>query len=349
MITTAQRLQLLSEHSHLFEEWTGAFNNHTLENWISEELCVTETEDIAPETILHILSGNTPHAAHQTLLRGLILGSQNLLKLPSQELSELAHTLEHLPPQLTGLIEQHPALTQELIDRSQVVTAYGSDESLAEIKKLIPREKRYLPHGTRLSMALIDLSEGLPDPETLHHLAHAIGYRNQQGCLSLQSLYAIESEPLKTQDLTVALAPHLDAYQEKHPRNCISLSESGKISNLKATYRYIAATSPNDYQLHESSTQNTHWTLITKTDPTLTPSPLNRFAYLSPFPTENTSEKLGLELQHLSTIIIHPQNDKIRALAQQLNPHRICPPADLHTPPINWHHDGLPPLASLCP
>src|SRR5471030_2978187 len=33
--------------------------------------------------ILHIVSGNTPHAALQTLLRGLLLGAHNFIKLPS--------------------------------------------------------------------------------------------------------------------------------------------------------------------------------------------------------------------------------------------------------------------------
>ena len=34
---------------------------------------------IAPATILHVVSGNSPHAGLQSLLRGVLLGSRNLV------------------------------------------------------------------------------------------------------------------------------------------------------------------------------------------------------------------------------------------------------------------------------
>src|SRR5687767_377572 len=41
------------------------------------------------DPILHIVAGNTPAAGVQTLIRGLLLGAHNLVKLPSEGLPEL--------------------------------------------------------------------------------------------------------------------------------------------------------------------------------------------------------------------------------------------------------------------
>ncbi|MEI8310696.1 MAG: acyl-CoA reductase, partial [Verrucomicrobiota bacterium] len=60
---------------------------------------------VAPRTILHILSGNTPHAALQTMLRGLLLGSHNLVKFPSGGLGEIEQFGSLLPPWLACKLE----------------------------------------------------------------------------------------------------------------------------------------------------------------------------------------------------------------------------------------------------
>src|ERR1700722_17179821 len=53
-----------------------------------------------PGTILHIISGNTPHAGLQSLMRGLLLKSRNLCKLPSAGLPEIAQFRNALPDEL---------------------------------------------------------------------------------------------------------------------------------------------------------------------------------------------------------------------------------------------------------
>src|SRR5215210_453385 len=52
---------------------------------------------VAPKTILHVMSANTPAAGLQSLLRGLLLGAQNLCKIPSSGLPEIGEFHELLP------------------------------------------------------------------------------------------------------------------------------------------------------------------------------------------------------------------------------------------------------------
>ncbi|MFM8656614.1 MAG: acyl-CoA reductase, partial [Chthoniobacterales bacterium] len=55
-------------------------NSEALDRWVDHG--EAKTKAITPEIILHVVSGNTPHAALQSLIGGLLLGSRNLVKLP---------------------------------------------------------------------------------------------------------------------------------------------------------------------------------------------------------------------------------------------------------------------------
>src|SRR3977135_889902 len=53
---------------------------------------------IPSDPILHVVSGNTPHAGLQSLIRGLLLGARNFVKLPSGGLREVEEFAKWLPP-----------------------------------------------------------------------------------------------------------------------------------------------------------------------------------------------------------------------------------------------------------
>src|SRR5450432_425119 len=76
---------------------------------------------IGPETILHVMSGNTPHAALQSLIRGLLLGSHNLCKIPSDGLPEVAQFKNALPESLASRIEIASELSPEWMTRANAV------------------------------------------------------------------------------------------------------------------------------------------------------------------------------------------------------------------------------------
>src|SRR5215207_4805261 len=65
---------------------------------------------IGPGTILHIISGNTPAAGLQSLMRGLLLKAHNLCKIPSAGLPEIAAFRDALPRVLAERVEINVAL-----------------------------------------------------------------------------------------------------------------------------------------------------------------------------------------------------------------------------------------------
>ena len=125
MISTVERIQLLAQACALpyVEKWIGKITAQDLATWLVAELGSTTALDdfhphgpiqskaIAPTDILHIVSGNTPHAAVQSLIRGLLLGSHNTFKLPFSGLPEFTECTEGMPSPLNELIEIHDTLT----------------------------------------------------------------------------------------------------------------------------------------------------------------------------------------------------------------------------------------------
>src|ERR1700726_5110418 len=92
--------------------WLGELTSENISRWIKLELgqflgdprpgtygnqhCVV----IALSPILHIVSGNTPHAALQSLIRGVIVGATNWIKLPQEGLPEVDIFVRALPKEI---------------------------------------------------------------------------------------------------------------------------------------------------------------------------------------------------------------------------------------------------------
>ena len=109
---TDSRVEALAACAPLFAPWTGCFDAAALRAWLTLELGSPNALDevaargaahsraLAPPRLLHVLSGNTPHASAQSLLRGLLLGSHNVMKLPTPGLPTLEAIVGQLPPLL---------------------------------------------------------------------------------------------------------------------------------------------------------------------------------------------------------------------------------------------------------
>ncbi len=368
-MTTLDRIQLLAESAQS-PEFLGNFTDQDLIDWVSAELGHPETLDsftphgplmsraIAPQAILHIVSGNTPHAAIQSVLRGLLLGSHNIIKLPSSGLPELLNWLQQLPPELQKLTETHTELTSDhwKSPAIQAVIAIGSDDTIAQIQQKIRPDQRFIPHGHKISIGIVSRKPHPTRPneeagsfkEAAELAAKDICAYQQKGCLSPHAIYINESVQGDALSFCQFLAEAMDTLTRDEPASQLSLSEAGSIRNLRETTRFRAANtkSTNEFAIWESA-NSLNWTVICETSPTLKLSCLNRCIYVKPLP-KNLS-KLGKETQHLSTISLYPFDLESAAnISEQLpTAHRICPLGQSQTPTLFWHHDGFAPLASL--
>ncbi|GAA5497134.1 hypothetical protein Rhal01_03324 [Rubritalea halochordaticola] len=346
-MTTQQRADILATLCADYTAFLGEFSADDLIDWVTLELQHDEALDafvpygdirskaVPLSPIVHVVSGNTPHAALQSILRGLLLGAKNIVKLPSSGLPEVEEFAGKLPAELQPLLTLSTRLDQATLSKAKAVVAIGSDEAIAAIHSRLSAHQRFIPHGHKLSIGLIEQ----PSTDAASKAARDIGLFKQQGCLSLHTVYVKESP----QEFARMLATAMQRFEEENPRGPISISESGAISNLRETYRYHAAVEPENYLLLESK-QGTAWTIIFENNARLVPSPLNRTVYVRPWPVD--LGELGSETQYLSTIALDPLDELLEEV-ESLSPPRICSLGEGQQPPLIWHHDGFPPLSSL--
>ncbi len=353
MTCTQERIQLLTDASKhpVFAQFVGELSEDDLSSWLAAELGNANALDhfsphenvqskaIAPNHILHIVSGNTPHAAIQSLLRGLLLGSHNTIKIPSSGSPDLVSWIDSLPEQLSQLTITTDNLDSVDWAAADAVIAIGSDRTIESIQKRIQPHQTFIPHGHKLSIGIVtDASE-----EAASLAARDVSLYDQRGCLSLHAIYVDESDEGSALDFSRLLADAMEDFANHTPPEPLTVSEAGAIHNFRETTRFLAANN-DDVGLLESS-ENLDWTVVYQSSPTLELSCLGRCVYVKPLPPN--LDLLGPEARHLSTVALHPFEPATAEKLSHLPAHRICPLGQSQSPSLFWHHDGFAPLASL--
>lgn len=295
----------------------------------------------AKAPFLHILSGATPHAALQSLLRGLLLNGKNFLKLPSKGLPEVREFIQHLPDELQRLVETSTEWNPSWPQQAQLALLFGSDESLLAIRKKLPLRLPVLEYGHKLSFALIWKDCG---GASLPHAAAAISEFNQQGCLSPQVLYVRENKNFTARSYAARLAEAMDAYDKKNPRGSIDVEAAAAIMDTRANYRFRADSDPR-VQLWTSE-GNDHWTVIFEEDPWFVSSCLNRVVFVKPWP-EDPAAAFEHVREWFASASIFPTQPEFANLLADLGIPRITSLEKTQFPPFSWHQEGRANLAAM--
>ena len=301
---------------------------------------------VAPGTILHVVSGNTPHAGLQSLLRGLLLGARNLCKLPSGGLvPEVAAFRAHLPPPLADAVELAETLPDAWLARADAVIVFGSDATVAELRPRVRPEQTFIAHGHRVSLGIIFDDPGGRSADTA---ARAVSLFDQQGCLSPQGFYVRETPALSAREYAGLLAAAMARHHENHPRVALPPGGSASLAAWREEWRFRAANDPAQYTLW-TSPGSTAWTVLYDgAQPGFTPSPLHRTVIVKPLPADLRAA-LAPVRPFLSAVGLWPST-RTHAdwlAAQDVGLSRLCPLDRMQMPPLTWHQDGVPPLASL--
>ena len=100
-----------------------------------------------------------------------------------------------------------------------------------------------------------------------------------------------------------------------------------------------------------ASFESTAWTIILENDPRFQLSCLNRFIYIKSVADLNHALQ-GAEMvrDKVSTVGLSAMPTQAREMTPRLarwGARRICPLGQMQNPPLNWRHDGRPPLGDL--
>lgn len=289
---------------------------------------------VAPRTILHILSGNTPHAAFQTMLRGLLLGSHNLVKFPSGGLGKIEGFPALLPAGLASKLECSRQLEEDWPVRAEAWVVFGSDATVEEFRAKCPPQIPFQAHGHRVSIGVVLDDPGL---ESCALVARDVSLFEQQGCLSPQVIFVAGDVRLYAE----ALAFEMGRFASANPAPALPLAVQAEIAHARADWDFRAS-GDRGVKVWKGA----GWTVVHEGGDGFPGSPLHRFVFVKPLP-EDLSSCLARMASHLGGLGIWPGTpaDAMRFAGAGFS--RICPIGRMQDTPFTWHADSRQNLASL--
>jgi hypothetical protein len=331
-----------------------------LDRFVQERHGNTATLARGPELLVHITAGNIPNPTIFSIVLGLLTRSAQFVKCArgSSLLPRLfAHSIYEVDPKVASCLEiaEWPGGTSRLeaplFAETDCVTASGSDETLAEIRKHLPASVRFLGYGHRVSFGYVtaDSLARFELKRTLQNAANDVVAWNQLGCLSPHLFYVEHGGALSPEKFAELLANALAEREATEPRGELRAEDAAAIATKRSLYEMRAAAS--DGTKIWKSEGSTAWTVVHEADPQFQLSCLNRFIYVKP------SADLTETLRHaeivrgkVSTVGLAASGDKAQALAMQLARWgiiRVCRLGEMQNPPLTWRHDGRPALGDL--
>ena len=292
---------------------------------------------IANDPILHVLSGHTPHAGLQSLIRGMLLGTMNFVKLPANGLREVEEFGRMLPSPLNDRLSLSMELPEAWLKEARVWIVFGTDKTIAHFRRMAPPDVVFEPHPHRISLGIVfDDSREDCSPQAAADVARF----NQKGCLSPHDIYVAGD----ARSYASRLAREMERYEQENPRGKITPAEAAEIADMRANYRFRSASDPR-VGIWESA-NSTAWTVIYEEDPWFAASCLNRVAFVKPLPADLTAA-LGPALPWVAAVGIWPATPTNADKAAVLRPSRVCPLGQMQNPPFTWHQEGRQTLAPL--
>lgn len=335
MKSLSERIAFLIAQRPTLEKWVGSYDENALIKWLDLELgdhrrleqWVEGSRVVQRGPVLHVVSGNTEHAAFQSVFRAILSGCESRVKVPSAGLLEFEQWAGEV-----CLFEVKRELP-ETWKNPEVAVIYGGDETITFFRDWLSPHTRIIEHGPKLSAAFVfeqreDLTKKIAEDVMRH---------GQRGCLSVQAVYVSGDAEGFCERLAVAL-------EEYRPGTVATLSEAGAIRNSRELARFQIANGAK-MKLWESL-DSVEWTILLDRESALLRSgPSGGFVRVMPMPDSLTVETLGDEISFLSTAVVEPISacDKLEAIA----PPRICVAGNAQEPGIFWHPDGEMPLAGL--
>jgi hypothetical protein len=250
-------------------------------------------------------------------------------------------------------------LTNALFEHADCVTATGSDETLASIRRRLSPRTRFLGYGHQVSFGYVanGMLSGVNARKVAGQAVEDVVAWDQLGCLSPHVIYVEHGGGVSAEQFAEMLAQELEQREKFEPRAELPVELAAAIASRRSFYETRAAyfhtnTMP-DYPATRiwKSEDSTAWTVIYETDPRFQTSCLNRFIYVKGV-TDLTEMLQNADSVRgkVSTVGLAAPPDKVQGLAIELarwGVTRVCPLGRMQRPPLTWRHDGRPPLGEL--
>lgn len=306
----------------------------------------------SPKKILHFFSSTSPEAAIQSVVLGILGGSENFLKLSSRDQGFLDIYLDSLKKENLELYSKNHLLAgsdssvlKKLYSEVDAVIAYGSDESIAQIKKELPPRVLFVGCGHRFSFSVI--SKSVLKQEKMNSLiprvAQDIWFMDQRGCLSSLILFVEK----RGEVLPEKLSSHLAQYFKKSCFNKDLKVSAGRAANHEKLRQFsmLQRIKGKKVFLWQSEPRGV-WSVffMEKLSKELLSQAGEQRILISTFSKfEEILCFLKLYKQKLQGAALEAgkaEETKWEKNLKTLGVSRVCRAGYLQRPPLHWKHDG---------
>jgi hypothetical protein len=297
-----------------------------------------------------LLAGNTPLLAWQPLVACLRAGYAVYVKMSRDETlwpRLFVEALAEVDPELAGLIHldtwpgEDPR-TAELVQTADVAIAYGSDTTIAALRKLTPTETPFYGYGHAVSVGLIgwDAFEGPWEQfqEALSGFARDVLMYDQQGCLSPQAIFTEAS----TGHVAISLGKELPEYlaREAERLRLPPVTDPAIARHIREA-RDLALF--DGFHIHGDD--QLRWTVAYTGGPRALPPPVTHgFIHVIPLygKAELLPSRMGVLAGRISSVGVAGEiTPNLRQLLSDMGVSRICGPGEMQTPPLDWPNGGF--------
>lgn len=314
-----------------------------LDRWITRDGIQVRAR--APKLIYHICAGNLAVSACTSLVHGLLLGSQNALKLPSERddseaRRDILHFIHQLPASLRKLVKTTSTLDSKILAEADAVIAFGSDITMASLRAQVRWDQKFIPHGHAVSLLWISDPNHLVPKQARSCAIDVLTY-DQLGCLSPQSIYVPRGTNIESLGQKLAAALEVE-WRHIDPKPARNLAIAARIAEARDVAHALG------HRVWLPPEKHLGWTLIHDPDPTFQASPLHGVIYLRAVAEAKLAAALAPAAGRISTVGCARQiSSRLEKVFLSLGASRFCPAGRMQFPPLTWHHDGQPILANL--
>lgn len=307
--------------------------------------------------LVHIMPSNSPLLSVLGLIEGLLSGNVNVLKLSRKESSfsilffkalielDLSNTL--IDYIIIGQISSKDKDFLKLfLSRADVVSAWGSEESLKGIKEQLNPGTKIIEWGHKISFCYFsNLSSS--DDEQIKNLSIEICNNEQRACSSPQCVFIEDANFDKLCEFAQKLARQLDITSKTINRVYPDKAEQAEITIVKEQVRlesYLGTS-----QLIES--QDRSWRILIDMNAGLSASPLFRTIWVKPLKKNEIIKTLRPLRQYLQTVGLAAGQYEAQELIGtffKAGVQRIRSIGEMTESYIGEPHDGIYALKEFC-
>lgn len=273
-----------------------------------------------PRVIMHIFSGNVPNPSIVSFVLGMLVKSVNIGKVSSRDegfLDIYLESLKGLDKKLAGtnllLDPRDKKSVHSAIQASDLVLAYGNDQSLKEIRDKVRPGTPFIGYGHRVSFgvyakeALNRTYLGILTKRT----AHDIWMTDQRGCLSPMEIWVQKKGSVTPAAFSSVLA---HALQRRFDQIAWQMPDGASKWHIGFGGRKIVS--------------------------------VRTFDHLTDLLEMLRRHQPYLQAVSLETGKSHYKKMQMADELSRLGVNRVCRAGHMQIPPITWHHDGKWNLAS---